>query len=1328
MNLSQPDPMNFASSNLSDSWESFKQSFDIYSDALELSAKSQKTQIGVLLHCIGKRGQQIFQTLTFDPPEDKDTYKKVVEKFDAEFSPRKNVTYERFKFNTCSQASGQCIEDYITELRKLSSSCEFGTLCSSLIMDRLVCGINNNAVRERLLRQTNLTMNQAIEICKTAEAVETQIKDINVGDSAPSTSNHIDSVGSKRKAPDRNETNIIQSCKFCGGSHTYGKRHCPAANKKCDSCNSTGHFKKMCFSKRSDNASGQVNDINLQNVQCDDTDDFFIGGITINDNNCSSQDWTEVFNVLGSDIRFKLDTGAQCNVVSEEAFEILKQRNPNIKLCEVQTSLLSFTGERTKPRGKFKAHVKHNNQTHLLNFIVAGKNCLLGLNSCQAIGLITRIQPKIDSVSETLSEKAALLDKYSDVFQGVGCLPFKHKIVIKEGHEPTYTPPRKFPQLLRTKLKEELDRMVRLNVCVKTEEPSRWINNMVAVHKGDKVRICIDPDELNDAIIPNKHPLQTFDIISSRLSDAKFFTIADVTSGFWQVPLDEASSDFCTFQTPFGRYKMLRLPFGIVDASEVFQMHMEKLFGDLAEICVDDFLIHAPTKEEHDKKVALFLERCRKHNLKLNKDKFKYNVDEAKFLGHIIGKNGISPDPCKTEAIVNMKVPQCKEDLMRFLGMVQYLSKFLPSLSDCAAPLREIIKKNVEFVWEQPQIDSFEKIKTLITTAPVLQFYNPDIPVTLQVDASKLGVGACMMQSEKPVSYASATLTNTQKRWSPMEKECYAILFACRKFHCYLYGQRITVISDHKPLIPIFKKPLINVTPRLTRILLSLKKYNITVTWKPGKEMKLADFLSRAQLDNTDDTEDIENANVEVYEFIKELPISKEWYQLFKDETENDPILREVIKCLNNDQWPDHKFQSRIFNGLYNIRDELFVEDGILFFNRRLVVPCALHENMLKLLHQGHFGIEKTRDRARQIVYWPGMSADIENFVKACPNCSEFRYSNQKESLCKHNIYDRPWAKTAMDLFDYSGGKYLLIVDFFSKYFEFSKLASGSGAIAIVNVLKEIFSRLGIPEIVLSDNGPPFHSDYLDKFSKDWKFKLDNSAPLLSRSNGLVEKYVAISKGILRKSNDPFLGILEYRNSPLKDLGKTPNELMFNGRVMRTNLPVSTNLLKEGNDNSENLKAKFESAVVQQSKYYNKSAKDLPELNIGDSIRYRKKANERVWDKAELIENLGNRNYRIRNSRGNELIRNRFHLIKTGEIPMKSPSLQSDVTDSPIVTEGSSIVSQPDLDCRHEHDRVHVQEQVKPLPQIVSRMNLRDRSSLKNPERLDYDSKFNQIT
>ena len=655
-------------------------------------------------------------------------------------------------------------------------------------------------------------------------------------------------------------------------------------------------------------------------------------------------------------------------------------------------------------------------------------------------------------------------------------------------------------------------------------------------------------------------------------------------------------------------------------------------------------------------------------------------------------------------------------------------------MDKCVAYQSFASKMNGEKI-SSSQIEAFNEIKNLITKAPVLSFYDPDKAVELQVDSSSVGVGACLLQGGRPVSYASATLTQTQRRWSQIEKECFAILFACKKFHCYLYGQQITVTSDHKPLIPIFKKPLANVTPRLTRILLSLQNYNLNVQWKPGKDMKLADFLSRAYLQDTYAySGDVDNANVEVYEFVKELPISKKWYSLIKLETEKDSVLSQVKTSIETDNWykNDHR-QDRQFNGFFNIRNDLFIEDDILFFDKRIVIPTLLREQILKMLHESHFGIEKTRTRARQIVYWPGMNADIENYIKSCSKCAEYQYANPKEMLKKHEIILRPWAKIAMDLFSYGMNKYLIVIDYYSRYFEYFNVGKYSGAKTIIKCLKDIFSRLGIPDLCISDNGPPFQSHELDCFARDYGFDLNNSAPLLANSNGLVEKGVSIAKSILRKSDDPFISLMEYRNIRLIGIGKSPNELMFNDRIMKCKLPICNRLLNS-NKNSESkdqldLAGKFRQLAKQQEKYYNRTAHNLPELAVGDSIRYKKKADSRTWDTAQLIKRLDERNYLIKNMKGNELVRNRKHLLKTEESGKEAPDFERDCDggnnmSTPSLPVSASRAPLPDLSDRGQADNCLITpSETNPAP----RRSLRDRDKINKPDRLTYDRNFKQI-
>ena len=477
LNLHPPKEMDFTASNISDSWNKFKKSFNIYANAIDLFNTTKNTdavRIGVLLHCMGEQGHLIFENIAWDNDGDDKKYEEVVKKFDAEFNPVKSITYERFKFNSCMQTLGQTFEDYITELKKLSNSCEFGELRDSLLRDRVICGIRDNTLRERLLRQEKLDLPKTIQLCKAAEITAVHVTEINSSDPI---ANSVE-VNELRRSPGiinsveinelRRSPGIIDNCKFCGESHSYGKAYCPAANKHCERCNKVGHISRLCYSstprvvkkKRYSNKNKkQINNLGLQaQEESENSDaDFFIGRV-LNEQNCTSKDWTHVLNIEDNPVQFKLDTGAQCNVLSQEAYDAIKTSAPHLALQENSSNLISFTGEQIKPKGKVSVKIKHGEKEHCLNFLVAGENCLLGLTSCIQLDLIRKQETPVyvDNINATHSRES-LMNEFKDVFTGLGCLPTKHKIVIKEDYVPGYTPPRHFPELLRNKVKSELD-------------------------------------------------------------------------------------------------------------------------------------------------------------------------------------------------------------------------------------------------------------------------------------------------------------------------------------------------------------------------------------------------------------------------------------------------------------------------------------------------------------------------------------------------------------------------------------------------------------------------------------------------------------------------------------------------------------------------------------------------------------------------------------------------------------------------------------------------------------------------------------------------------
>jgi hypothetical protein len=221
-------------------------------------------------------------------------------------------------------------------------------------------------------------------------------------------------------------------------------------------------------------------------------------------------------------------------------------------------------------------------------------------------------------------------------------------------------------------------------------------------------------------------------------------------------------------------------------------------------------------------------------------------VKEIKFLGHVINSKGIKPDESKIASIVNMPTPKNKKELEVLLGMITYISKFIPNLSELTASLRSLLTKNAIFSWTSKHDDDIAKIKTVLSTEPTLQLYNPNKPVTISADASQHGVGAVLLQNNLPVIYASRALTETEKNYAQIEKELLSIVFACQKFHQYIYGKKIIIENDHKPLESILKKPLNQTPARLQRMLLKLQRYEIIFQYRPGKQLFIADCLLKS--------------------------------------------------------------------------------------------------------------------------------------------------------------------------------------------------------------------------------------------------------------------------------------------------------------------------------------------------------------------------------------------------------------------------------------------------------------------------------------------------
>ena len=249
--------------------------------------------------------------------------------------------------------------------------------------------------------------------------------------------------------------------------------------------------------------------------------------------------------------------------------------------------------------------------------------------------------------------------------------------------------------------------------------------------------------------------------------------------------------------------------------------------------------------------------------------------------------DGVKPDPEKIKAIIKMDVPKAVTELQRFLGMINYVGKFIPNLAEVAAPLRQLLKKENEFLFQKPQIEAFEKLKAIITSPPILKFFNPNQSARVRCDASENGLGALLEQFDKnwhPVAFASRSCTPTEKAYASIEREALSILFGCKRFHEYIYGRKFTIFNDHKPLQAIFKKQITECPPRIQRFLYQLQKYDFVLEYSPGKTMVVSDTLSRAPIADIQTEINPDEMIHHINSVIRDIPISEARLEQLREE------------------------------------------------------------------------------------------------------------------------------------------------------------------------------------------------------------------------------------------------------------------------------------------------------------------------------------------------------------------------------------------------------------------------------------------------------------
>lgn len=1230
--------------NVAENWRSFKKAFDIFELAADCKKKKDDVRIAIFLNAAGKEAMDLFDTLPLEEA-DRKLYDKVVDAYENLCIPKKNVVYERFIFYSRNQKDGEMFDKFLVDLKKLSKTCEFDQNKDDMIRDRIVLGIADKGLQEKMLKK-NIKLDEAIELCRATELARGQSKDMQRDKGNEYTVQEVRKKFNKNSTTynNGNSNNNKQrsfTCNRCNMSHAKGK--CPAYGKSCNNCKKPNHFAVACRMKKIKS---------IVTVQDDDGDVSIHSVKVVKVNNMiNSQSkfrkrrgWTELVRLNDTVVPIKFDTGSEVNIIP---LRVLKGIDKSASICRTDDVLEAYNGQKIVPVGECFLVCMYNNEVTLEKFIVINENfsAILGLPTIEKWGLIKRSYGKnclsVDGVrSDSLGNEALkrkILANYSEVFNGIGKSAKKYRIYLKPGAVPVARPARRVPSILYPKLKAKLAKMVEQGIISRVEEPREWVHNLVSsVKPSGDLRICLDPNSLNKYVVKEQFLVPTLDEVSEKLLGSVVYSVLDLREGFWQLQIDEESQKLCTFSTPFGNYQFHRLPYGICVATELFQKFVCENFGDIPGVIavIDDLLIYAKSIKEHDEILMAVIERAKKLNVKFNPSKFQFRVEKVRYLGHIFSKDGMSIDDDRIKSIRELKYPHDRKALQSFLGTVNYLRQFIPKLSQMVEPLRELLRKGTIFQWTENHSRVVESIKESITSSLVLQPFDPNKKTVIQTDASQHGLGSCLLQDGLPVAYASRGLSDTEKRYAQIEKEFLAITFACKKFHYFIYGRPVEVKSDHKPLISIMQKDIHRIpSAKLQRMRLKLLSYDLKVEYVPGKYLYIADYLSRNHLETGNSEEDKAFTQA-----VLSLSLSSKREEQFRTATSNDAVFKSVSDfCLKG--WPSDKSKVPLnVRQYFKIKDDIFLENGVLFYGDRILVPPSLRPLVIKLLHESHMGINKSQKRAREVFYWPLMNDDIEKEIRDCGKCNTYARSVTKEPLIPHEIPNLPFNKVACDIFEFRDKIFMILVDYYSKWIEAKRLKN-KGSREVIRAWAKIFSILGIPKQVIADN-VPFSSSECREFAKKWDFEITTSSPRYPKSNGLAERGVQIVKNMMKKSlddEDLSVALLEYRNTPTKDLSVSPSQLMMNRRL-RTKLPVSDRLLKPRID--EDVHRQLVRKSLNNKRYYDRTARDRADFVEGQRVFVQEHITKR-WNPAIVLKKCDTpRSYIIKDTNGRTFRRN----------------------------------------------------------------------------------------
>ena len=1066
---------------------------------------------------------------------------------------------ERFKFYQRSQGSGESVSDFMASLRKLASRCKFETFLSEALRDRFVCGLCSEAIQKALLAKKDLTLDSALDTALSMEAAAKKAREMK--DRGGQTNGTVHKLHSRRRSNFKGANPSLpmspKPCQHCGRSK-HMPEQCRFRQATCHTCGNLGHITPVCPSnprfKKAVKSKQSAKPTHLITTESESSSAASLYTIS---EHTSCPPYQVQLKLNSKPIVMEIDTGASVSLISES---MLKALLPQLSIKRSTLNLKTYTGESIPVKGSVIVDVTYGSKTYSnleLTVMDGERPCLLGRDWLSCIRLDWRqISKVVSSLTNPQDRLDTLLSQYQVVFSD--CLgtitPYQATYISrKEQHHVSSN----HVQFHSHCVSKSANRLEKSGVLEKTTF-CEWAAPIVVVPKKDgRLRICGDYKvTINPSLDVDQHPLPKPEDIFVSLSGETKFTVLDLLQAYNQLLLDDHSKKLVTINTHQGLYSYSRLPFGVASAPAVFQRTMECILQGIEGVAcyIDDIIITGRTTKEHLDRLEEVLKRLAQHGVKARKDKCRFLQDSVEFLGHMIDAKGIHTTPDKLQAIVDAPSPQNVTELRSFLGLLNYYGKFISQSATIMHPLNALLCKNVKWRWTPQCQESFEQAKRALSSSSLLIHYDPALPIRLAADASAYGIGAVIAHvlpdgSERPVAFASRTLTSAERNYSQIEKEALALVYGVKRFHTYLYGRHFILVTDHKPLKTILgpKKGIPTLAAaRLQHWAWILSAYHYDIEFRPTNEHGNADGLSRLPLPEGSLEETCADPTVFNIPQIDALSVT---VAKLRAATAFDRVLSKVCRYVKHGWPPEVPDKLRPY---LNRQHELTVEKGCVMWGIRVLIPEKLRKKLLRELHTDHPGATRMKAIVRSYMWWPGLDRDLEDLAKACVECKSTKKAPPTAPLQPWSWPSRPWQRVHLDFAGpFQGAMFLIAVDAYSKWPEVRVMKSTT-APQTLDVLRDWFSSHGIPHQLVTDNGPQFIAQEFDSFCKNNGIKHTKSAPYHPASNGLVERFVQTLKQSLKATlNDgrslshrisSFL--LTYRTTPHATTGVSPSELL----------------------------------------------------------------------------------------------------------------------------------------------------------------------------------------